>query len=130
MAVRQVTAPQTPEAVALEVFNGGLVRVPDTNNARGYTVRYQPLNAMRAALAAAVGTPPADHADLIARLRMALLMARSWINSHDSHCLSLVVPHDEDGPYSQCNCSLVERCAVIDRALSADALQAHAGEKS
>lgn len=35
---------------ALEVFNGGMVNVPDDGNQRGYTTWYRPKEAMRAAL--------------------------------------------------------------------------------
>lgn len=36
----------------LEVFNGGVVEEADDANPRGYTVRYKPIKAMRAAIAA------------------------------------------------------------------------------
>jgi len=53
--------PTTEEAAALaatvlELFNGGLVNVPDENNTRGFTTRYQPLEAMKAALYVALTT--------------------------------------------------------------------------
>lgn len=35
---------------ALTTFNGGLVRVPDESNPRGYTVHYKPKEAMAAAI--------------------------------------------------------------------------------
>lgn len=38
---------------ALEIFNGGVVKVADANNPRGFTMRYLPKQAMCAALAAA-----------------------------------------------------------------------------
>lgn len=46
-----------PEAIdrMVAAFNCGLVSVPDVNNTRGYTVRYQPQDAMRAAIAAMTG---------------------------------------------------------------------------
>ena len=54
LMLAQPAAPQGEEDAekVLRLFAGGLVRVQDATNPRGYVTRYQPLNAMRAALAA------------------------------------------------------------------------------
>lgn len=56
-------------------------------------------------------------------VRSALLMARTWINSHDSACPSLIAPECEDGPWNECTCNLPSKLKVIDDALAADLSQ-------
>ena len=54
----------------------------------------------------------------VARLREALLMARSWVNNHATMCRSHIPAASPDGPPTPCDCSLPERLRIIDAALA------------